>query len=310
MRPAGPSWTRPRWRAHSGRGGSPAPGSTSSRRSRGSTPTCSRFRTSCSPPTSRAPRATRASRWPPWPSATVWPSSRGRPRSPPWPDAAPAVSAETTLQARQPVREGVQHPRRRAGGVGDLERLRDDRARRGEVAPAVLVELRDLLPGLPIEGVVGPGGLPERARRVPARGPLLPARQTQAHLVGGGAREVRGERGPVARERALEIHRLPEAAQPREVLGAQVVVRREGAAEPAEERDEREDVVAVVVEDPRQRRGPPGAEEVEVERRDLGARHVVLALEPDDLALERREPAVGAAGREDAAGRPEEVEVE
>src|SRR6266849_2132410 len=256
MRPAGPSWTRPRWRAHSGRGGSPAPGSTSSRRSRGSTPTCSRFRTSCSPPTSRAPRATRASRWPPWPSATVWPSSRGRPRSPPWPDAAPAVSAETTLQARQPVREGVQHPRRRAGGVGDLERLRDDRARRGEVAPAVLVELRDLLPGL-----------------------------------------------------ALEIHRLPEAAQPREVLGAQVVGRCEGAAEPAEERDEREDVVAVVVEDPRQRRGPAGAEEVEVERRDLGARHVVLALEPDDLALERREPAVGAAGREDAAGRPEEVEM-
>src|SRR2546427_5279308 len=49
------------------------------------------------------------------------------------------------------------HPRRRAGGVGDLERLRDDRARRGEVAPAVLVELRDLLPGLPIECVVVPG---------------------------------------------------------------------------------------------------------------------------------------------------------
>src|SRR5207249_1538377 len=73
------------------------------------------------------------------------------------------------------------------------------------------------------------------------------------------------------------------------VLGAQVVVRREGAAEPAEERDEREDVVAVVVEDPRQRRGPPGAEEVEVERRNQGARHIVLALEPDDLALERRD---------------------
>src|SRR5206468_3597830 len=103
--------------------------------------------------------------------------------------------------------------------------------------------------------------------------------------------------------------RRPRAARPRGGLGAQGAGGREGAAEPAGERDEREDIVAVVVEDPRQRRGPPGAEEVEVERRNQGARHVVLALEPDDLALERREPAVGAAGREDAAGRPEEVEM-
>src|SRR2546426_5880188 len=43
--------------------------------------------------------------------------------------------------------------------------------------------------------------------------------------------------------------------------------------------------------------------------RSQGARHVVLALEPEDLALERREPAVGATRRENAAGRPEEVEV-
>src|SRR5439155_1242062 len=69
------------------------------------------------------------------------------------------------------------------------------------------------------------------------------------------------------------------------------------------------DVVAVVVEHPRERRRPARAEEVEVERGDQGARHVVLALEPEDLALERREPAVGATRRENAAGRPEEVEV-
>src|SRR5438132_735123 len=185
---------------------------------------------SCSPRTSRAPRATRASRWPPSPSATAWPSSRDSRRSPPCPDAALQKMA---LQARQPVREGVDHSWRRAREVGELERLRDGRARRGEVPPAMLVKLRELLPGLPIERAVTCGDLPERARPVPPGGALLPA-----HPVGGGAREVAAERGPVTRECLLEIHRFPETAEPCEVLGPQVVGRREGAAEPAEERDE------------------------------------------------------------------------
>src|SRR5436309_4193635 len=218
---------------------------------------------SCSPRTSRAPRATRASRWPPSPSATAWPSSRDSRRSPPCPDAA---LQKIALQARQPVREGVDHSWRRAREVGELERLRDGRARRGEVPPAMLVKLRELLPGLPIERAVTCGDLPERARPVPPGGALLPARQAQAHPVGDGAREVAAERGPVTRECLLEIHRFPETAEPRQVLGPQVVGRREGAAAPAEERDEGENVVAVVVEHPGDRRRPARAEAAEVER--------------------------------------------
>ena len=104
--------------------------------------------------------------------------------------------------------------------AGEGQRLAGDPPRRGEVAGAVLVELRELLPGLPIEPRALPRDLPERARRLPARGALFPARQTQAHSVGGGAREVGGERRPVTREGLLEIHRLPEPAQPRKVLRA------------------------------------------------------------------------------------------
>src|SRR5437879_8140188 len=114
---------------------------------------------SCSPRTSRAPRATRASRWPPSPSATAWPSSRDSRRSPPCPDAALQKMA---LQARQPVREGVDHSWRRAREVGELERLRDGRARRGEVPPAMLVKLRELIPGLPIGRAGTYGDLPGR----------------------------------------------------------------------------------------------------------------------------------------------------
>ena len=177
----------------------------------------------------------------------------------------------------------------------------------------MLVELRQLLPRARVEAgaplVVARGVGPERVRLVPRAPPLLPGREAQPHAVRGVAREPRGERPPIAAEAPREVHRLPEPAEPGQLRGAELLVMLERAPEPAEQRDQREHVLAVVLEDARERRGAARAEEVEVERRDQGAGHVVVAREAEHLALERPEPAVGEARREDPARGPEQVEV-
>ena len=131
----------------------------------------------------------------------------------------------------------------------------------------------------------------------------------QAHRLGRRAGEPRGERVAIALERALDVHRLPEPPEPAELAGRQVLARRQRLAEPAEQRHQRQDVVPVVGEHPAQRRRPPRAKEVEVERRDQAAGDVVLARDTDDLALERRQPAVGQIRRPHAPRRPQQVEV-
>src|SRR2546427_245023 len=92
--------------------------------------------------------------------------------------------------------------------------------------------------------------------------------------------------------RAPEVQRFPETAEPRPLLGAQRGRLAEGRAEPAEERRQRQDVVAIVGEDARERAGAPAPKPVEVERRDQGAGHVLLTDEAEDVALEGGEPAV------------------
>ena len=117
----------------------------------------------------------------------------------------------------------------------------------------------------------------------------------------GGRREPGAERPTVTREGALEVDRLPESGEPGELLGLEVSVAEQRPAEPAEQCDEREHVVPVVGKDARQRRRAARAEELEVEPRDHGAGHVILAEKAEHLALERGQPAVGEARAPHAA---------
>src|SRR5262249_22576792 len=65
-----------------------------------------------------------------------------------------AGAAQAPLQRAEPVREGPDRPQWSAGGLGQAERVFDHGARGDEVATAVLVELRQLLPRPRIEAGV------------------------------------------------------------------------------------------------------------------------------------------------------------
>src|SRR5438093_6503969 len=101
---------------------------------------------------------------------------------------------QAALQPPEPVREGVDRPEGRPCGLGEPERVLDDRARRHEVAAAVLVELRQLLPRARVERDVAQSRLPERARGVPAGEALLPPRQAQSYRLCRRTREPGRER--------------------------------------------------------------------------------------------------------------------
>src|SRR6267378_7932237 len=90
---------------------------------------------------------------------------------------------QTPLDAGEAVCEGIEHALGRAGGAREVERVGDDGARGGEIPRAVLVELRELLPWPGIEQLALPRGIPQRARRRPARRALLPPRQAQPYPV-------------------------------------------------------------------------------------------------------------------------------
>ena len=123
------------------------------------------------------------------------------------------------LQPAEPVREGVDSPQRSAHGLGEPQRVLDHGARRDEVAAAVLVELGQLLPRPRIEPGVARGLLPERAGGVPAGEPLFPARQVEADRLRRRAREPGLEGAAIARQRAFEVDRLPESAEPAQLPG-------------------------------------------------------------------------------------------
>src|SRR6266545_1933541 len=96
---------------------------------------------------------------------------------------------QAALQPAKPVRKGVDRPEGRPCGLGEPERVLDDLARRHEVAAAVLVELRELLPRARVERGVAHSRLPERARGFPAGEALLPPRQAQSYRLCRRARE-------------------------------------------------------------------------------------------------------------------------
>ena len=85
---------------------------------------------------------------------------------------------EPAGESPQAVGQGVTHRLGRAGPSSLDERLRHDGVSRGEVAAAVLVDLRHFLPGARVERVLEPDDLlPERPRLGEARPPLLSHRQ-------------------------------------------------------------------------------------------------------------------------------------
>src|SRR5262249_18647947 len=213
------------------------------------------------------------------------------------------------LQPAEPVREGADRPPRRGGGLGQAERVLDHGARGDEVAAAVLVELRELLPWPRIEFGVTLGFFPERAGGVPAGEALFPARQVEADSLRRRTGEPGVEGAAIAGQRLLEIDRLPEPAEPAHLPRRQRLAGGQGTPEPGEQPDQRKDIVAIVGENAGQRRRPSRAQIVEVERRDEAAGNVVVAHEPDHLTLERREPAVCEARGPHAPRRTQEVEV-
>src|SRR4029453_3805733 len=105
----------------------------------------------------------------------------------------PAAGARhAALQPAEPVREGADRLQRRAGGLGQTQRVLDHGARRDEVAAPVLVELRQLLPWPRIEPGVTFRLFPERAGGGPAGEALFPPRP------GGGAFSQGGRGGGTA----------------------------------------------------------------------------------------------------------------
>src|SRR5262249_50596794 len=146
--------------------------------------------------------------------------------------------------------------RGRACRARELQRVSDDRARGEEIPRAMLVEFRELLPRPGIEQVTLACGIPQLARAVPTSGALLPPRQTTPDPVRGVAVEAGVERRTIAGEATVGIDRLPQSAQPRPLLGAKRGRVAQRGAKPADERGERQDVIAVVGEDARQRTGP------------------------------------------------------
>ena len=142
-------------------------------------------------------------------------------------------------------------------------------------------------------------GFPERLRLAPARTPLLAVGHPQHHALPPGAYEATLERHAIARETAVGVHRLPEPAEPDQLVGVELGRRRlrHRRRHPAGQRGQREHVVAVVLEHPRKLAGPPSPKEVEVHARDQSAGEVVGAAEAEHVLLERPEPAVARAER-------------
>ena len=95
----------------------------------------------------------------------------------------------------------------------------------------------------------------------------------------------------------IDIRGLPDAAEPGELLGMEVGLRGPGdcAGDPPRERGEREDVVAIVREDPRERARSLAPEVLEVHRGDQGPWKVVISGEAEHVSLERSQAAVGEA---------------
>src|SRR5262245_2621476 len=89
------------------------------------------------------------------------------------------------FQPAEPVGEGADRSQRSAGGLGQAQGVLDHSARGDEVAAAMLVELRQLLPWPRIEPGVTLRFFPQRAGGVPAGETLFPARQVEADRLRG-----------------------------------------------------------------------------------------------------------------------------
>ena len=192
-----------------------------------------------------------------------------------------------------------------ASGEGRL----DQGARGGEVAAAVLVDLGDLLPGSRVEpSSAADGRFPEGAGLVPAGAALLDGGQPEEDALPSRACQALLERHAVAGEAPVDVGDFPDAAKPDQLLGMEVGDGSPGdrAGDPARERSEREDVVAVVLEDPRERSGCLPPEVVEV-REGISApgKVVVPRMNPSTCrsSVPRRQSASRALQRRRAEPR-------
>src|SRR5581483_4358358 len=109
---------------------------------------------------------------------------------------------------------------RRARG-GEVEGAEDDGARGREVARAVLVEFRELLPRPRVERRRRAGAFPQRPGGGPAGASLLPPREPKPYGMRERAVEAGRQRGVVARARALDVNALPQLPEPCVLLRAQ-----------------------------------------------------------------------------------------
>src|SRR5205807_7994033 len=101
----------------------------------------------------------------------------------------------------------------------------------------------------------------------------------------------------------------PEATEPAELAGRELLAGGQRFPKPAEKPDQGQDVVPVVGKHAAEWRGPPRAQEVEVERRDQTAGDVVFSNDADDFSLEGGQTAIGQVRVPYAPSRTQEVEV-
>ncbi len=183
---------------------------------------------------------------------------------------------------------------------------------RGEIPAPVLVILGDLLPWPRIEArALGDRRLPERQCLGPEAFALGAAAQPQQEPLPQRTADPSRQRRLVTASPARLIGALPEAAEPDVLLGGEIEPLRVGErpGHPARQRDERQDVQAVVLEHGLERLGAAAPEIVEVERGDQGARHIVNALQAQDARLDRSEAAVREPGRPEPSCRRQEIQV-
>ncbi len=197
---------------------------------------------------------------------------------------------------------------------GERQGLLHHLPRRGEVAPAMLVDLGDLLPRSRVE-LAGRRGPPPPRARAPrpsapgaSRGGRAAAAAARARASAGRCRAPGGSRPDSASGSAASQHPAEAGQRLRIELGMRRA--RHRVRDPAGERGQREDVVPVVLEHPRQLVRPLAPQVLEVHGGDQRARQVVVSQEAEHVLLDRPEPAVGQARAPEPPRRAEQVEVE